>query len=67
MEVKWTQKKIRERYRELVDRIKEHQIEIEILRINALGLTLWCKHPDKYVYHAMGEEGEKCPDCGYQT
>ena len=42
-------------------------IEVEGEKARLRALQKMCKHPDLRQYSAMGELGDICDDCGYQT
>lgn len=62
-----TPDEIKREYETRMERIEELRGDIEIERAYLNVLKKRCKHPNSYTYSAMGELGQKCPDCGYQT
>ena len=62
-----TQEEIRARREELDARRKEARRQMEHVQVDYRHLQLDCDHPNQYTYSAMGELGQKCPDCGWQT
>lgn len=58
---------IAERRKDYDDQIAFHRGEIKVLWARLRVLHAQCDHPDQYTYYAMGEPGQKCPDCGWQT
>lgn len=61
------QEKIKAARKKLWEKIQEHEGSITVLHAQMRVLQARCSHPNKYSYTAMGDPGEKCPDCGYQT
>jgi predicted adenine nucleotide alpha hydrolase (AANH) superfamily ATPase len=51
----------------LMRRMQAAKGELNILNAEMQNLQRWCTHPEKFTYSAMGEKGERCNDCGWQT
>lgn len=62
-----TPEQIRQKREYLADFIAEHQTEIAKARAEMEMLQKRCKHPAIHKYSCMGEIGDCCEDCGYQT
>lgn len=58
---------IRKRREELREVIDEAKTKIAIAKAELEMMTQRCSHPNIRKYSAMGEIGEICDDCGYQT
>ena len=62
-----TEEEIRTRRNDLEYQLKEAQAKKERVLLEMRILHTHCDHPKKHKYSAMGELGDYCPDCGWQT
>jgi predicted nucleic acid-binding Zn-ribbon protein len=52
---------------DLVRRQEELRLQQDVIVAHFRALQRKCKHPKLRKYSAMGEIGDVCDDCGYQT
>ncbi|MBI2065346.1 MAG: hypothetical protein HYT62_04855 [Candidatus Yanofskybacteria bacterium] len=62
-----TLSEIRRKHKEIVERRKALNNEMQKLLLEWQQLQLECDHKNKYQTSCMGELGTHCPDCGYST
>jgi hypothetical protein len=53
--------------RRLFAELKKAEAHVEHIGLDLRALQRQCSHPKLHKYSAMGEIGDYCPDCGYQT
>jgi hypothetical protein len=61
------QAEIYEQREDILSRMLTAQRQVELLKVEMQFLQKMCKHPNSYEYSAMGEKGQACKDCGWQT
>lgn len=62
-----TRQEIRREHKEIVERRRSLNRDMERLMLEWRQLQLECDHKDKYQTSTMGDLGVRCPDCGYST
>lgn len=62
-----TQALIQQEHRDLEARRDQLRLQQDRLLADFRALQRKCKHPKLRKYSAMGEIGDVCDDCGYQT
>lgn len=62
-----TRKEIIARRREIWAAINTAKLAMEHHRLDLKALQAVCPHPKQRKYSAMGEIGDYCPDCEWQT
>lgn len=62
-----TRKEVIAKRKELNAELRKAQGAVKIVEAKMEALENECEHPKLRKYSAMGEIGDYCPDCEYQT
>lgn len=62
-----SQADIRKRKKEIEKEIARARGQLRVAKAKLSALQEECAHPRLRKYYAMGEPGDICDDCGYQT